>query len=88
MYDCCYIQQTCAASLTPQGKSSVPHADAITQRVDERTTALMQDVEPAPITREIEIHRRSDKVESPQQYSNWRDYAFSEAPEEDSNSLR
>ncbi|MCB2411390.1 hypothetical protein LGT39_00835 [Demequina sp. TTPB684] len=48
----------------------------------------MHDVEPAPLTSEIEINRRSDKVESPQQYSNWRDYAFSEVPEEDSNHRR
>lgn len=47
----------------------------------------MNDVEPAPITREIEISRRSDKVDTPQQYSNWRDYAFSDAPTEDSGSL-
>jgi hypothetical protein len=48
----------------------------------------MKNVEPAPISREIEINRRSDKVESPQQYSDWRDYAFSEAPESEPGSLR
>ncbi|WP_291378921.1 hypothetical protein [Demequina sp.] len=48
----------------------------------------MHNVEPAPNTREIEIARRSDKVEAPQQYSNWRDYAFSEVPEEDGGTQR
>jgi len=48
----------------------------------------MHDPEPAPLVREIEMNRRSDKVESPQQYSNWRDYAFSEVPEEDGRTHR
>jgi hypothetical protein len=43
----------------------------------------MHDPEPLPLAREIELNRRSDKVDSPQQYTNWRDYAFSENPEDD-----
>lgn len=43
----------------------------------------MHDPEAAPLARQIEVNRRSDRVEQPQQYSNWRDYAFSDAPEHD-----
>lgn len=43
----------------------------------------MHEPELPPLAREVELNRRSDKVESPQQYSNWRDYAFSTGPEED-----
>ena len=43
----------------------------------------MHDPESLPLAREVELNRRSDKVESPQQYFNWRDYAFSKDPEED-----
>ncbi len=42
----------------------------------------MHDPERLPLAREVELNRRSDKVESPQQYSNWRDYAFSHDPDE------
>ena len=34
-------------------------------------------------TTEIDLNRRTDRVDSPQQYDNWRDYAFSETPEEE-----
>lgn len=43
----------------------------------------MHDAERLPLAREVELNRRSDKVESPQQYSTWQDYAFSNDPEED-----
>lgn len=60
------------------------HTDATKPaRRRKETATRMHNAEPAPISQEIELNRRSDKVESPQQYSNWRDYAFSEAPEED-----
>ncbi len=36
-------------------------------------------------TPELDLSRRSDRVESPQQYDNWRDYAFSDAPEREDN---
>lgn len=36
-------------------------------------------------TSELDLNRRSDRVESPQQYDNWRDYAFSDAPEREDN---
>jgi hypothetical protein len=45
----------------------------------------MQDAEHQPVTPEIDISFRSDRVENPQQYSSWRDYAFSEEPESESN---
>ena len=38
---------------------------------------------PAPVSSEIPLARKSDRVESPQQYENWRDYAFSDGPEGD-----
>ncbi len=43
----------------------------------------MPDVEPSLNARPIEVSHHADRVESPQQYANWRDYAFSEVPEED-----
>jgi len=43
----------------------------------------MQESEPAPVTSEIALAFKSDRVESPQQYSTWRDYAFSDEPEHD-----
>jgi len=45
----------------------------------------MQDPDHQPVTPEIDISFRSDRVENPQQYSSWRDYAFSEEPESESN---
>jgi len=48
----------------------------------------MHDPESLPLAREVELNRRSDKVESPQQYANWRDYAFSEVPEDDGGPRR
>ena len=47
----------------------------------------MHDPESLPLAREVKLNRRSDKVESPQQYSNWRDYAFSKDPQDDSDPL-
>jgi hypothetical protein len=41
----------------------------------------MQDSEARPVTSEIDLSFRTDRVENPQQYPNWRDYAFSDAPE-------
>ncbi len=35
----------------------------------------------APDTTEIPLARKSDRVESPQQYETWRDYAFSDGSE-------
>ncbi len=43
----------------------------------------MQAAEPSPDSTEIDLSYRSDKVESPQQYDNWRDYAFSDAPDQE-----
>lgn len=43
----------------------------------------MQAAEPAPISTENALPFRSDKVDTPQQYANWRDYAFSDAPHEE-----
>lgn len=37
---------------------------------------------------ELNLNRRSDRVEYPQQYENWRDYAFSDAPEREENGPR
>ena len=41
----------------------------------------MPDHEPDITTAELAIPHRTDKVESPQQYPNLREYAFSDAPE-------
>ena len=41
----------------------------------------MQDPEARPVTSEIALAFRTDRVENPQQYATWRDYAFSEEPE-------
>ncbi len=41
----------------------------------------MQDHERQTDSSETEISFRTDRVEAPQQYSTWRDYAFSEEPE-------
>ena len=41
----------------------------------------MQDSEHQPVTPETDLSFRTDRVENPQQYSSWRDYAFSEEPE-------
>ncbi len=41
----------------------------------------MHDAEPQPNTAEFERPFKGDRVENPQQYSTWRDYAFSEEPE-------
>ena len=41
----------------------------------------------APVTPSegLPLTRRSDKVDTPQQYATWREYAFSDAPEEERN---
>jgi hypothetical protein len=44
----------------------------------------MQDQEHQPATPAVDLSFRADRVENPQQYSSWRDYAFSEEPESDS----
>lgn len=44
----------------------------------------MQYPEPQPAAPEIDLSFRTDRVEGPQQYSTWRDYAFSEEPESES----
>lgn len=44
----------------------------------------MQDREPQPATPDVDLSFRTDRVENPQQYSSWRDYAFSDEPESDS----
>lgn len=41
----------------------------------------MQDPERQQGTAETDLSFRTDRVENPQQYSTWRDYAFSEEPE-------
>ena len=43
----------------------------------------MQSPDPAPISTELALPFRSDRVDTPQQYENWRDYAFSDAPHEE-----
>lgn len=45
----------------------------------------MQDPERQPVAPETNLSFRTDRVEAPQQYSTWRDYAFSEEPESESN---
>jgi hypothetical protein len=44
----------------------------------------MQDPEHEPVMPEADPSFRSDRVENPQQYASWRDYAFSEEPESES----
>lgn len=44
----------------------------------------MHDPENRPVTPETDLSFRTDRVENPQQYSSWRDYAFSEEPESES----
>ncbi|NYI40056.1 hypothetical protein [Demequina lutea] len=41
----------------------------------------MQNPESQSLTPETDVSFRTDRVENPQQYSTWRDYAFSEEPE-------
>jgi hypothetical protein len=48
----------------------------------------MHNPEPSLVSRNTNPSRRSDRVDSPQQYDNWREYAFSDAPEHESESRR
>ena len=48
----------------------------------------MHDPERQPVAPETELSFRTDRVETPQQYSTWRDYAFSEEPESESTPPR
>lgn len=48
----------------------------------------MPDSEPSTAPQKPHPSRRSDRVESPQQYDNWRDYAFSDAPEHEDDRRR
>lgn len=48
----------------------------------------MHESEPAPVSTEIPLARKSDRVENPQQYASWRDYAFSDAPEQERGAHR
>jgi hypothetical protein len=41
----------------------------------------MQDAKPELHTPQIDRQFRSDRVDNPEQYATWRDYAFSEEPE-------
>lgn len=43
----------------------------------------MPDREPDIVASEVHTPRKSDRVENPQQYATWRDYAFSDNPEEE-----
>lgn len=43
----------------------------------------MPDREPDITTAELSIPHRTDKVDTPQQYSTWREYAFSDSPEDE-----
>jgi len=45
----------------------------------------MQDREPQSGAPETNPSFRTDRVENPQQYSTWRDYAFSEEPESETD---
>jgi len=38
----------------------------------------MPDSEPTPVTPHPSLQFRKDRVETPQQYATWRDYAFSD----------
>jgi hypothetical protein len=44
----------------------------------------MHDPENRPVTPENDLSFRTDRVENPQQYSSWRDYAFSDESEPES----
>jgi hypothetical protein len=46
----------------------------------------MQDAAPQPRAHAIDRSFKTDRVDNPQQYSSWRDYAFSEEPEAESES--
>jgi hypothetical protein len=46
----------------------------------------MHDPDAKPVSADSDVPFRSDRVESPQQYSTWRDYAFSEEPETEGRS--
>ena len=48
----------------------------------------MQDSESHPLASEIDVSFRKDRVENPEQYSTWRDYAFSEESDSDSEPPR
>ena len=39
---------------------------------------------PEPQAREIDVQTAHDRVDLPQQYGNWRDYAFSDPHDDDS----
>ena len=38
---------------------------------------------PEPVARDTDVQTAHDRVEFPGQYGNWRDYAFSDLPEDE-----
>jgi len=56
--------------------AATPAADAVTNGTDERTP--LPDPEPTQATPRTSPQFRADRVDTPQQYASWRDYAFSD----------